>query len=133
MSRDGDEVFEIGLVAQFEAAHALRGEFGPAQRLHGHTYRVEVAARGRALRADGALCDLGALQQAVDQVVGELNYRALDELPAFAGRNSTVEAVARHLFEQLAERVSGQGLESLKVRVWESPQVWGGYEGELPG
>ena len=124
-------MYEIGVVAQFEAAHRLRGDFGPATRVHGHTYRVEVTARGPNLRDDGTLCDLGILQQAVDEAVGALHYRDLDELEAFSGRNSTAEAVARHIYDRVAPRLEQGAAERLAVRVWESPQAFAGYEGGL--
>jgi 6-pyruvoyltetrahydropterin/6-carboxytetrahydropterin synthase len=124
-------MFEVGVVAQFEAAHRLHGEFGPATRRHGHTYRVEVAVRGPALHGDGTLCDIGRLQQAVQDVVSSLHYRDLDELAAFEGRNSTAEVVAQYLFEQIAPRFTDQGLSVLVARVWESPQAYASFEGAL--
>lgn len=124
-------MFEIGIVAQFEAAHRLRGDFGPATRLHGHTYRTEVAVRGESLGADGTLCDAGALQGVVQEVVGSLHYRELDALSIFAERNTTVEVVAQTLWEAIAPRLKKQGLTSLLVRVWESPQVYASYEHDL--
>ncbi|HZF58812.1 MAG TPA: 6-carboxytetrahydropterin synthase, partial [Rubrobacter sp.] len=39
-------MYEIYVAASFEAAHRLVGDFGPATRLHGHTYRLEVVVRG---------------------------------------------------------------------------------------
>lgn len=124
-------MYEVGVVAQFEAAHRLRGDFGPATRTHGHTYRVEVAVRGNPLREDGTLCDIGMLQQVVQQAVGVLHYRDLDEIPGLAGRNTTAEVVARYLHEQIAPHLTGQGLGSLTVRVWESPQAYAAYEADL--
>src|SRR5215207_1316487 len=126
-------MYEVGVVAQFEAAHRLRGDFGPATRTHGHTYRVEVTARGEALRDDGTLCDLGLLQGATDETLRALHYRDLDELEDFGGRNTTAEAVARHVFERVAPRLAGEGVARLAVRVWESPQAFAGYEGDVPG
>lgn len=126
-------MFEVGVVAQFEAAHALRGDFGPATRRHGHTYRVEVSVRGPTLREDGTLCDLSVLQSAVDEAVGALDYQDLDELPELAGRNTTVEVVAQHLFDRIAPRLAGDGLAGLTVRVWESPRVYASREGPLEG
>ena len=124
-------MFEVGVVAQFEAAHALRGDFGPASRRHGHTYRVEVAVRGNNVREDGALCDIGLLQTIVQEVVSELHFRDLDEVAMFAGRNTTAEVVAAVLFEQIALRLADEGLDTLAVRVWESPQAYAYYENEL--
>ena len=122
---------EIGVVAQFEAAHRLHGDFGPATRTHGHTYRVEVAARGPALRDDGTLVDITILQQAVQDVIGELHYRDLDEVPALQGRNTTAEIMALHFFERIAPRLKGESLASLAIRVWESPQAYAAYENRL--
>lgn len=126
-------MFEVGVESQFEAAHALRGDFGPAIRRHGHTYRVELAVRGAALAVDGTLCDMGLLQEALAGAVGPLNYQDLDELPAFEGRNTTAEAVAEHLFEavagQLAERAVRVSM--VIVRVWESPRAYASFEGAL--
>lgn len=124
-------MFAIGVVAQFEAAHRLRGDFGPAIRLHGHTYRVEVEVAGPQLNEDGTLFDLGLLRAWVDEAVGELNYQNLDDLPAFAQRNSTAEEVARFLRETLAPRLHGQGLRMLTVRVWESPLAYAACQWEL--
>lgn len=124
-------MFEVGVVAQFEAAHRLRGNFGPATRAHGHTYRVEATVRGSALRDDGTLFDITVLQDAVQDVVAALHYRDLDEIAALEGRNTTAEVMALYLSEQIAPRLHGQGLGSLTVRLWESPQAYASYEANL--
>lgn len=117
-------MYEIGVVAQFEAAHRLVGDFGPATRLHGHTYRLDVVVRGERLRDDGTLYDVGTLRGLVDGLAGELSYRNLDEVPGLSGRNTTAEAVAHFCWERLAVSLGGAGLSSLLVRIWESPQVY---------
>lgn len=124
-------MFEIGIVAHFEAAHRLQGDFGPATRVHGHTYRLEVAVRGPGLREDGTLCDLGLLQRRVDEVVAELHYQDLDELPNLRERNTTIEMLARYVFERLAPALGGQQLAELSVRVWESPTAFGAFTASL--
>jgi 6-pyruvoyltetrahydropterin/6-carboxytetrahydropterin synthase len=124
-------MFAVGVVTQFEAAHALHGDFGPASRLHGHTYRAEIEVAGPQLQEDGTLFDIGKLRDWVDEVVGDLNYRNLDELPAFAGRNTTAEEVCRYLRDVLSPRLHGQGLRSLSVRVWESPVSYAACSREL--
>jgi 6-pyruvoyltetrahydropterin/6-carboxytetrahydropterin synthase len=123
-------MFEVGVIGQFEAAHHLTGDFGPATRTHGHTYRVEVSVRGGVLRADGTLLDIVPMQHGLERVLGELHYQDLAELEAFAGSNTTAETVARHIYEQIAPLVAGQGVARLHVRVWESPIAFAGYEGE---
>src|SRR5689334_2126730 len=110
-------MFEIGVTAQFEAAHRLTGDFGPATRLHGHTYRLEVAVRGQELNGEGVLYDIGALRGAVEGLAESLHYRDLGEVPGLAGTNTTAEAVARYCWATLAAGLSGQGLTSLLVRI----------------
>jgi len=125
-------MYEVGVVEQFEAAHTLRGNFGPATRRHGHTYKVELVVRGDSLQDDGTLCDIGVLQEALKRAVGELNYQDLDDLPAFAKKNSTAEVVAGWLVGQVKGSIPTGVIKSLKVRVWESPGAFASYEELLP-
>jgi 6-pyruvoyltetrahydropterin/6-carboxytetrahydropterin synthase len=124
-------VYEIYVAASFEAAHRLVGDFGPATRLHGHTYRLEVVVRGEHLQDDGTLYDIGLLRPAVEDLASSLHYRNLGEVPDLAGVNTTAEAVARYCWERLAPPLRGAGLDSLVVRVWESPEVYAAREDPL--
>ncbi len=124
-------MYEIGITAQFEAAHRLVGDFGPATRMHGHTYSLDVVVRGERLGAGEVLYDISKLQPAIQELAASLHYRDLNELAAFAGRNTTAEAVAEYCWDQLAASLHGQGLASLLVRVWESPQVYAGRDEPL--
>jgi 6-pyruvoyltetrahydropterin/6-carboxytetrahydropterin synthase len=124
-------MYEIYVAAQFEAAHQLVGDFGPATRPHGHTYRMEVTVRGERLKDDGTLYDIGQLSPAVDKLAASLHYRDLNDVPDLAGVNTTAEAVAHYCWERLAPPLRGQGLDSLMVRIWESPQVYAAREDSL--
>jgi 6-pyruvoyl-tetrahydropterin synthase len=120
-------------------AHSFRGEiFGPAQRLHGATYVVDLAFRRAELDADGLVVDIGLAAQVLKQVLDALNYRNLDEDPAFAGRNTTTEFMARTIFERVAVQVragalgaGARGLDALSVTLHESHVAWARYEGGL--
>ena len=124
-------MYEIYVAAQLEAAHRLVGDFGPATRQHGNTYRMEVIVRGERLMEDGTLYDIGQLSPAVEELAASLHYRDLNDVPDLAGVNTTAEAVAHYCWDQLAPPLSGQGLDSLVVRIWESPQVYAAREGLL--
>lgn len=124
-------MYEIFVAARFEAAHRLVGDFGPASRMHGHTYRIEVIVRGRRLKEDGTLYDIGALGQAVDGLAASLDYRDLNEVPDLAGVNTTAEAVADYCWERLAPPLRNEGLDSLMVRIWESPDAYAAREDTL--
>jgi 6-pyruvoyltetrahydropterin/6-carboxytetrahydropterin synthase len=124
-------MYEVYVAAQFEAAHRLVGDFGPATRPHGHTYRMEVIVRGRRLKEDGTLYDIGQLRPAVEELAASLHYRDLNDVPDLTGVNTTAEAVAHYCWDQLAPPLRGQGLNSLIVRIWESPQIYAAREDSL--
>jgi 6-pyruvoyltetrahydropterin/6-carboxytetrahydropterin synthase len=127
----GIAMYEIGVVSQFEAAHRLVGDFGPAQRMHGHTYRVEVSVQGATLANDGTLVDISLIQARLGDVVGRLHYQNLDEVPGLIGRNTTAEVVADFIWDELASVLHQRGLTQLRVAVWESPQAWAAITKEL--
>jgi 6-pyruvoyltetrahydropterin/6-carboxytetrahydropterin synthase len=124
-------MYEIYVSTQFEAAHRLVGDFGPATRTHGHTYRMEVILRGERLSEEGTLYDIGELRPAVEDLATSLHYRDLNDVPGLAGINTTAEAVADYCWEKLAPPLRGQNLYSLTVRIWESPQVYAAREDSL--
>lgn len=124
-------MFEVGVVGRFEAAHQLRGDFGPATRTHGHTYRVEVSIRGDALREDGTLSDMARLREALDAVLARLDYQDLDSVPGLAGKNTTAEVVARFIHEALVPSLRGEPVDTMGVRVWESPEAFAEFQGPI--
>jgi len=124
-------MYEIYIAARFEAAHRLVGDFGPATRTHGHTYRMEVIVRGQHLKDDGTLYDIGELGRAVEGLAGSMHYRDLNEVPGLTKVNTTAEAVADYCWEELAQPLRNQGLDALTVRIWESPDAYAAREDTL--
>jgi 6-pyruvoyl-tetrahydropterin synthase len=125
-------MFSVTVRDHVMIAHSLHGEvFGPAQRLHGATYVVDATFRRAALDADGIVIDIGVAAQALAAVVGALAYRNLDDVDALAGVNTTTEVLARHVADQLAERVGALGLDGLVVTLHESHVAWASYERAL--
>ncbi|EGV17293.1 6-pyruvoyl trahydropterin synthase family protein [Thiocapsa marina] len=121
-------------------AHSFRGEvFGPAQRLHGATYVVDVEFRRPELDADGLVVDIGLASQTLRAILADLDYRNLDEEPAFQGRNTSTEFLARVIFDRMAAQLSagalGEGagaITALRVQLSESHVAWAAYASELP-
>ncbi len=124
-------MYEVYVAARFEAAHRLVGGFGPASRTHGHTYRMEVILRGRHLEDDGTLYDIGELNRVVNELAASLHYRDLNEVPGLVEVNTTAEAVAHYCWESLASPLRDRGLDSLVVRIWESPDAYAAREDAL--
>lgn len=120
-------------------AHSFQGEvFGPAQRLHGATFVVDATFRRPELDADNIVVDIGAAATELANVLADLNYRNLDDEPAFAGMNTSTEALAKVVADRLAEKVragslgaGALGLTGITVTLHESHIAWASYELEL--
>lgn len=117
-------------------AHSFRGEvFGPAQRLHGATYVVDATFRRETLDADGLVVDIGQAKDAVREILAELDYRNLDDVEAFEGRNTTTEFLAREIFDRTANALrkgrmgdGGKGVTRVCVTLHESHVAWASFE-----
>jgi len=139
-------MYTVNVRDHFMIAHSFRGEvFGPAQRLHGATYVVDLELRRTALDPDGIVVDIGLATQVLKEELAALNFRNLDELPEFAGKNTTTEFMARVIYDRIAARIAdgglgphalpaaGQsGLAWMRVTLNESHVAWAAYEGALP-
>ena len=128
-------MFGVTVRDHMMVAHSFSGEvFGPAQRLHGATFVVDATFRGDRLDADGVLVDIGRASEVLEGIVGELSYRNLDDEPAFAGMNTTTEALAKVVADRLAEQVEAgalgpaEHLSGLVVTLHESHVAWASYE-----
>ena len=132
-------MYSLTVRDHFMIAHSFRGEaFGPAQGLHGATYVADVTFRRPELDADGLVVDIGLAGRHLNSVLGDFNYRNLDDDPAFAGQNTTTEMLARVVFDRVAEAArsgdlgdAGQGVTSINVTLRESHVAWGSYEGPV--
>src|SRR3974390_3517616 len=92
-------------------AHSFRGElFGPAQRLHGATFVVDVAFFRESLTEEAVVVDIGRAQAALKSVLAPLNYRNLDELEAFEGKQTTTEFLSRYIFDAMAAAARAEAL-----------------------
>jgi len=118
-------------------AHSFRGDvFGPAQRLHGATYVVDVEFRRPELDTDGIVVDIGRASDSLRKLLAELNFRNLDDVPAFTGRNTTTEFLARVVFDGMVAAI-GRGdlgpdagaVESIRVTLHESHVASASYDG----
>ena len=133
-------MYIVNVRDHFMIAHSFRGAvFGPAQRMHGATYVVDLELRRPELDADGIVVDIGLATETLRAVLSELNFRNLDEDPAFSGRNTTTEFMARVIFDRVAARMAGGalgphagGLTQMRVTLHESHVAWAAYEGSRP-
>jgi 6-pyruvoyltetrahydropterin/6-carboxytetrahydropterin synthase len=132
-------MYTVSVRDHFMIAHSFHGEaFGPAQRLHGATYVVDLEFRRPALDANGMVVDIGLATELLKTTLAALNYRNLDEEPAFAGRNTTTEFLAHEIFQRVAAAIgrgdlgaAAQGVERVRVTLHESHVASASYAGAL--
>ena len=132
-------MYSLTVRDHFMIAHSFEGEiFGPAQNLHGATYVVDATFRRAELDDDGLVVDIGRAAEELKRILGDLDYRNLDEVPDFEGENTTTEFLARVVFDRLAEALrqgrlgpGGSGVERVEVVLRESHVAWAGYEGAV--
>jgi len=120
-------------------AHSFQGEiFGPAQKLHGATYVVDLTFERRTLDADNLVVDIGLAASELKAVLAAFNMQNLDGLGQFAGQNTTTEFMARQVFEGVAAAIregrlgeSAKGIHALKVTLSESHIAWASFHAPL--
>lgn len=120
-------------------AHSFDGDiFGPAQKLHGATYVVDVGFERPELDSDDLVVDIGLASEALKKVLAPINMQNLDELERFYGHNTTTEYMARYVFDRMAEAIhegdlgpGAKGLTGLVVTLSESHVAWASYRGRL--
>jgi 6-pyruvoyltetrahydropterin/6-carboxytetrahydropterin synthase len=133
-------MFRLTVRDHIMIAHSFRGEvFGPAQRLHGATFLVDLELERPDLDADGIVADIGLVSDLLKAVLAPLNYRDLDELDEFRGRNTTTEVLAQAIAERVRARIlegalgdePKRALAGVKVTLRESHIAWASYETRL--
>lgn len=120
-------------------AHSFRGDlFGPAQALHGATFVIDAAFLAETLDANGVVIDIGRAHEALKEVLQPLNYKNLDDVPEFAGVNTTTEFLTKHIHDHLAgaaraDRLgrAGSELAAIRVTISESHVARAWYEAKI--
>jgi 6-pyruvoyl-tetrahydropterin synthase len=135
-------MFRLTVRDHIMIAHSFKGAvFGPAQRLHGATFVVDLELARSALDANGIVADIGLVSELLKVVLAPLNYRNLDELEQFRGQNTTTEVLARAIALQVREQILAGALgeeakaaiDGVKVTLGESHVAWASYETRLQG
>jgi 6-pyruvoyltetrahydropterin/6-carboxytetrahydropterin synthase len=103
----------------FEAAHALPNHPGKCARMHGHSYRLEIAISGPLRRngpSRGMVEDFDALEALVGtEILAALDHRTLNETI----ENPTAEEIALWIWKHLEP-----ALPSLdELVLWETPSA----------
>jgi len=121
--------FRVTVEARFEAAHFLIHYRGQPEPLHGHSYRVEVVLEAASLDPDDLAVDFVGARELVKGIAAELDYRNVNDHPAFAGRNTSAENIARHFAERIASSGAVAPARVVEVVVWEGPENRASWKG----
>jgi 6-pyruvoyltetrahydropterin/6-carboxytetrahydropterin synthase len=132
-------MYTVSVRDHFMIAHSFRGEaFGPAQRLHGATYVVDLELRRPELDANGMVVDIGLATEVLKAALAGLNYRNLDEEPAFAGHNTTTEFLAHEIYQRVVAAIGrgdlgagARGVQSVRVTLHESHVASASFTGPI--
>lgn len=121
-------MYTLGVRRDFIARHFLiGGDWGPENFPNSHHYILELQLEGKELDQHGYLVDIVDVEKHVDEVVGEYKEKMLNDCPAFAGLNPSIEHFARILAISLSERIKAKNISALKVVLWENESAWAAY------
>jgi 6-pyruvoyltetrahydropterin/6-carboxytetrahydropterin synthase len=132
-------MYTVSVRDHFMIAHSFQGEaFGPAQRLHGATYVVDLEFQRAALDVNGMVVDIGLATEVLRAILAALNYRNLDEEPAFSGRNTTTEFLAHEIYQRVVSAIGrgelgagASGVERVRVTLHESHVASASFTGPV--
>jgi 6-pyruvoyl-tetrahydropterin synthase len=134
-------VFSVEVRDRIMIAHSLPDPFfGPAQKLHGATYIVDVAFYRDRLTAKNVVVDIGAALETLARTLRPLAYQNLDALPQFQNQLTTTEFLCKYLFDRIAEAArsgalgaDGKTLSRVRVTLSETDLARASYEGPIGG
>jgi queuosine biosynthesis protein QueD len=101
----GNHPVEIVKDFRFEAAHFLPNvpEGHKCRRIHGHSFRGELAVRGEVDPVTGWFVDFAVLKTALDPIVAQLDHYLLNDLEGL--ENPTSEILAAWIWQRLAPQM----------------------------
>jgi 6-pyruvoyl-tetrahydropterin synthase len=132
-------MYSVTVSDHFMVAHSFKGDiFGPAQKVHGATFIVDVEFRRQKVDADGIVIDIGLAAASLKTIVAGLNCRNLDDDPLFKGHNTTTEFLARVVFDRMVAAIRhgdlgphAGAIESLRVTLHESHVASATYDDRI--
>jgi len=109
----------------FDAAHWLPTfpEGHKCQRLHGHSFRVDVVLTGETQEPQGYLVDYGQIKQVAQEAIDQLDHRLLNDIEGLT--NPTAEHIAKWLYERIEPKLP----QLAAIRVHETPSSVAEYCG----
>lgn len=119
--------YELSVRGEFCAAHRLDGYPGNCKFTHGHNWGVTAYVLCQELDALGMGLDFREIKALLREALATLDHACLNDLPPFSGQNPTAENIARHLFQDLGQRLAqrapktGAAARVSRIRIAETP------------
>lgn len=121
-------MYALAVKRDFVAQHFLiGGDWGAENQWHSHHYVVELQLQGDTLDQHGYLVDIVKVDEKMNEMVAFYKDHTLNDLPAFAGLNPSIEHFARILCVSLAEQIAFPNIHTYIVTVWENDIAWASY------
>ena len=124
--------YRITVSACFEAAHNLIDYEGGPEPLHGHSYSVDAVLESKDLQQHDIAADFVTVKKALETIAKEFDYKYINEHPAFAGRNTSAENLARYFAERLETSGVLGWTRVAEVTVREGPENRATYIAKIP-
>jgi 6-pyruvoyl-tetrahydropterin synthase len=132
-------LFAVEVRDHIMIAHSFRGAvFGPAQALHGATFVIDASFIADSLDENGIVIDIGRALDVLKATLQPLNYKNLDDVPEFKGKNTTTEFLTKHIYDKLADAAradelgrNGRELKAIRITISESHVARAWYEAPL--
>ena len=122
-------MYTVAVKRDFVAQHFLiGGDWGAENEWHSHHYVLELQLHGATLDQHGYLVDIVDIETQLDALVADYRDTTLNDQPAFAGLNPSIEHFARSAAEQFRDRIQAATLSALTVKIWENDIAWASYQ-----
>ena len=116
-------MYKIKVTDKFSAAHRLLEYNGSCERLHGHTWKIELEIEGSKLDNLGLLIDFREVKKYLKKITDELDHTFLNEHPYFTKLNPTAEHLSKFIYDKIKKDI----MLLKSVSVWESDNTLATY------
>src|SRR5512140_245330 len=122
-------MYTLAVRRDFIARHFLiGGDWGPENFPNSHHFILELQLQANELDQHGYLVDIVDVNRHLDDRIGYLSEKMLNDLPEFEGLNPSLEHFSRILATALDARLQAPNICGLKVILWENDSAWASYE-----
>ena len=125
-------MYTVAVKRDFIARHYLvGGDWGEENKSHAHHYVVEVRFEGEDLDRHGYLTDICDIETVLETEIDHFRDEVLNDLPAFANLNPSLEHFAAIICHAVSERIQSRKLTAVAVRIWENESAWAEFKIKL--